>query len=104
MSDRITIVVDEDLSDLVPGFLARKRGELEAMRDSGAPRDYAAVGRTAHRIKGEGSAYGFDRMSEVGREIELAATAQDDGAIASLAAGLLEFLDHVEIVFRPVEE
>ena len=104
MDDRITIEIDEDLSDLVPGFLARKRGELEAMRDSASPRDYTAVGRTAHRIKGEGSAYGFDRMSEVGREIEVAAEAQDDSGIADLAAELLNFLDHVEIVFRPVEE
>ncbi len=104
MVERITIEVDEDLSDLVPGFLARKRGELEAMRDGAVPHDFVEVGRTAHRIKGEGSAYGFDRMSEIGREIEDAAKAGDDRAIATLASGLLDFLDHVEIVFRPSEE
>ena len=104
MDNRITVIVDEDLSDLVPGFLLRKRGELEAIRDGATPRDYVAVGRTAHRIKGEGGAYGFDRMSEVGRELEDAAKAHDDGSITVLAGGLLEFLDRVEIVFRPAEE
>jgi histidine phosphotransfer protein HptB len=104
MADQITIEVDEDLCDLVPGFLARKRGELEAMRDCPGAHDYSEVGRTAHRIKGEGGAYGFDRMSVVGRELEEAATARDDAEIAGLASGLLKYLDSVEIVFRPSEE
>lgn len=104
MGDRITVEVDEDLSDLVPGFLARKRGELEAMRDSPVQHDYHAVGRTAHRIKGEGSAYGFDRMSEVGRELEAAAAARNDEEIVTLARSLLEYIDNVEIVFRTCDE
>jgi HPt (histidine-containing phosphotransfer) domain-containing protein len=104
MSERIAIEVLEDLSDLVPGFLARRRGEFEAMRNIGRPRDFAEIARTAHRIRGEGRAYGFDRMSEVGRETEVAAAASDDRAVASLAAGLLDYLDRVEIVYRPAEE
>ena len=104
MGERITVEVDEDLSDLVPGFLARKRGELEAMRDSAGHHDYPAVGRTAHRIKGEGSAYGFDRMSEVGRELEAAAAARNDEEIIALSLRLLEYIDNVEIVFRAGDE
>ena len=36
-------------------------------------RDYAEIGRIAHRVKGEGGSYGFDTMTEIGRSLEHAA-------------------------------
>jgi hypothetical protein len=38
MDTRVKVEVDEDLSDLIPDFLARKRLDLEKIRDSAAPR------------------------------------------------------------------
>jgi HPt (histidine-containing phosphotransfer) domain-containing protein len=101
MSDRVIVEVDEDLSDLIPGFLARKRAEVASIFDAVARRDYEAIGRIAHRIKGEGGSYGFDAMSEIGRSLEHVATVRDDGAVAAVARQLLNYLDHLEIVFQP---
>jgi HPt (histidine-containing phosphotransfer) domain-containing protein len=101
MSDRVIVEVDEDLSDLIPGFLARKRAEVASIFDAVARRDYEAIGRIAHRIKGEGGSYGFEEMSEIGRSLEHIATVRDDGAVTALAGQLLNYLDRLEIVFQP---
>ena len=104
MSDRVIVEVDEDLSDLIPGFLARKRAEVAAIFDAVARRDYEEISRVAHRIKGEGGSYGFDTMSEIGRSLQHVATMRDDGAVTTLARQLLSYLDHLEIVFQPSKD
>ena len=93
MPDRVIVEVDEDLSDLIPGFLAHKRADIDSVFEAVARRDYAAIGRIAHRIKGEGGSYGFDSMTEMGRSLEHAAAIRDDGAVTTLARQLLSYLD-----------
>ena len=104
MPDRVIVEVDEDLSDLIPGFLTHKRAEVATIFEAVTRRDYAAISSLAHRIKGDGGSYGFDSMTEMGRSLENAAAMHDDGAVTALARQLLSYLDHVEIVFQPSSE
>ncbi len=104
MPDRVIVEVDEDLSDLIPGFLTHKRADITTIFEALARRDYAAISSLAHRIKGEGGSYGFESMTEMGRALEQAAATRDDGAVTTLARQLLSYLDRVEIVFQPSSE
>ena len=104
MQDRITVSVDEGLSDLIPGFLTHKRADVGAILDAIAEQDYAQIGRIAHRIKGEGGSYGFDTMTELGRSLEGAVSARDSATATTLARDLLDYLDHVDIVFQPSDD
>ena len=104
MPDRVIVEVDEDLSDLIPGFLTNKRADIDTIFEAVARRDYAEIARIAHRIKGEGGSYGFDAMTETGRSLEHAAALRVDSAVTTLARQLLSYLDRVEIVFQPSKE
>jgi HPt (histidine-containing phosphotransfer) domain-containing protein len=104
MPDRVIVEVDEDLSDLIPGFLTHKRADIDTIFDAVTRRDYAEIVRVAHRVKGEGGSYGFDAMTEMGRSLEHAAAIRDNGAVTTLARQLLRYLDQVEIVFQPSKE
>jgi histidine phosphotransfer protein HptB len=104
MDDRVIVEVDEGLSDLIPDFLTHKRADVSAILTAIAQRDFEQIGRIAHRIKGEGGSYGFDTMTELGRSLEVAATMSDDGAATTLARQLLNYLDHVEVVFQPSDD
>jgi len=104
MSDRVIVEVDQDLSDLIPGFLARKRADVASIFEAVGRRDYEEISRVAHRIKGEGGSYGFDAMTEMGRSMQHAAAIRDDGAVTTLARQLLNYLDHLEIVFQPSKD
>jgi HPt (histidine-containing phosphotransfer) domain-containing protein len=101
MADRVTVEVDEDLSDLIPGFLQRKHGDCDAILQALPLRDYDSIRKIAHRLKGEGGSYGFDAMTEIGRSIEQAATLSDDRTVTTLVAELLSYLDSVDVVFQP---
>jgi len=101
MPDRVIVEVDQDLSDLIPGFLQHKRADVAAIFDAVARRDYAEIDGIAHRIKGEGGSYGFDSMTEMGRSLQQAAATRDDGAVTTLARQLLNYMDRLEIVFQP---
>jgi HPt (histidine-containing phosphotransfer) domain-containing protein len=104
MQDRVIVEVDEDLSDLIPGFMTHKRADIAAIFNAVARRDYGEIAGLAHRIKGEGGSYGFEAMTTIARSIELACAARDDGEVVTLARQLLSYLDRLEIVFQPSKE
>jgi HPt (histidine-containing phosphotransfer) domain-containing protein len=84
--------------------MIHKRADIDTIFEAVTRRDYAEIGRIAHRVKGEGGSYGFDTMTEIGRSLEHAAATRDDGAVTTLARQLLSYLDHVEIVFQPARD
>ena len=97
---KLIVKIDPDLSDLIPGFLARKHQDVEAIRTSAKHRDYAAIGNLGHKIKGEGGSYGLDEISQIGEQLETAARKLDTAECLSLADCLSEYLNTVEIVFE----
>jgi histidine phosphotransfer protein HptB len=104
MESKVIVEVDEELSDLIPGFLARKHDEANAILDAAQRDDFVVVGHLAHRIKGEGGSYGFDRMSEIGRALEEAAKSRSDVAVTRAANDLLDYLEHLEVRFHRAGE
>jgi len=98
---RITVTVDADLEDLVPVYLQTKQKDIEKMTEALGTADYETIRLLGHSMKGSGGGYGFDRISQIGREIEEAAKGKNDEAIKKQLAELASFLDRVEVVYRP---
>lgn len=101
--DRIIVHIDEELSDLMPGFLERKRQDAAAILAASERREGEEISRLGHKLKGEGGGYGLDEVSTVGRKLEQAAAEHDFAATAGLARELVSFLDRLEIVYQPME-
>lgn len=93
--------VSEDLAGLMPSFLECSRGDLEAMRAALAAGDYATLARLGHSARGAGGNYCMLGLSDLGREIEVAARRPDPSAVASLLDRMAEYLDTVRIEFVP---
>jgi HPt (histidine-containing phosphotransfer) domain-containing protein len=102
-NSKIVVEIDEELSDLIPGFLERKREDARTLTASIERGEMAAIARLGHKIKGEGGSYGIDAISDVGRELEEAAKNHDLTMARRLANELSNFLDRLEIVYRPTE-
>jgi len=91
--------IDPDLADLIPGFLANRRKDIEVMR--------AALGRDAfeelrtigHSMKGAGGGYGFDAITDIGARIEQGALARNTEVIADGISELSDYLDRVDVVY-----
>jgi len=95
----IVVSIDADLQDLIPGYLAHRRTDVERIRRALEERDYAALRTMGHQMKGTGGGYGFDAITDIGRAIEEAARAGQDEEIRRQGSLLLDYLDRVRVVF-----
>lgn len=94
----IVVKIDEDLFDLVPGYLKNREQDIESLRESLAMGDFEAIRIKGHSMKGSGGGYGFDEISKIGGLIEKAAKENDGVAIGELISRLADYLAKVEVV------
>ena len=97
---RITVEIDPDLEDIVPGFLDNRRRDVDTLRQALPTKDWKTVRMLGHRMKGDGGGYGFDAISTIGDIIERAALREDQATVTEQIAALTNFLARVEVVYR----
>lgn len=100
MSGKITVVIARDYEDLIPDFLANRRKDLQRIGGALESGDFDAVRFAGHGLKGLGSTYGFEAISELGARLEDSALAEDAGTIARLLSELTDYLDRLQVVFE----
>ncbi len=103
MSNAPIVHVDPDLEDLIPGFLENRHKDVEAIRTLLGQGNWSEIQRLGHSMKGAGGGYGFDEISEIGKELEEAAKRGDTDAVNRLNQQLQSYLDQVQIVYREEE-
>lgn len=98
-SKKIQVAIDQDLSDLIPGFLDNRRQDLGQIREALGTGNFDDIRRIGHSMKGSGGGYGFEQISQLGQRIENAALDRDTGGIEQAANDLAFFLEQVEVVY-----
>jgi CheY-like chemotaxis protein len=73
--------IANDLEDLIPAYLEKRRKDVVACRVALDAEDFAAIRRLGHNMKGTGTGYGFPGLTELGGEIEAAAIRSDASAL-----------------------
>ena len=98
MSARISVTLDPDLADLVPGFLNNRRRDVEKLRALLGAGGFGDIRLVGHSMKGAGGGYGFDPITEIGAAIEKAALARDADTIREGIERLADYLARVDVV------
>jgi HPt (histidine-containing phosphotransfer) domain-containing protein len=94
-----TVIVDPALEPIMGRYFELVREDLAAADRAMAAGDAEGVRMVGHRLKGNGTSYGFPRLTELGAAMEQAAMQGDlPGADAS-AAEVREFIDAVRVVY-----
>ena len=83
--------VPPELFHLLPGFLARRESEIGELTEFLRLRQFTAIESTGHKMKGTGLGYGFQVVSDLGRELERAAANEDVATIQVVIAKLARF-------------
>lgn len=96
--ERMVVEVDPEIKDLIPGYLARKRADVERIQSALAAGNFAAVATVAHKLKGEGGGFGLDELSEMSAALERAAKAGDGDDARRLAGRISDYINTVEVV------
>ena len=99
MNTAIKVIIDADFEDIIPGFLENRKQDIKAIQALIPAKDYNAIRKIGHRMKGAGSSYGLDFVSFVGKDIEAAAKAGSSPDILLQLKMLADFLNRVQIQF-----
>jgi len=95
--DIIMVSVDPDLAPLIPGFLQSIRDQTSHLSELLREGNYADIQKTGHSLKGVGGGYGFQRITDLGAQIEQLARSNQHDGIEIAIANLQNYLARVQI-------
>lgn len=99
-NEKIIIDADPDLSELIPGFLQHRQDDIRLISEYLEKADFESLRILGHSMKGAGSGYGFDEISEIGALIEQAAKEKNPAEIRRQADSLKDYLLRIEVVYK----
>ncbi len=100
ITQAITVVVAKDLEDLIPTFMKNRAKELENLRAAVAAGDMEQLRQLGHRMKGVGNSYGFEKVSQLGKQIEDGAKSGNRAGLDACIAEYADYLARVSIVYE----
>ncbi|MBU0664627.1 MAG: Hpt domain-containing protein [Proteobacteria bacterium] len=100
MADTIIVIVDEDLDDIVPIFLANRQKDIITIQDAVAKGDYETISILGHGMKGVGASYGFEPVTDLGIRLEQGAKEGDAAKISQAVSELAAYLARVEVRYE----
>lgn len=103
MSKELVVYVDEDLEDLMPDFMENRHQDITVIGELLGRGEYKEIQRIGHSMKGSGGGYGFDEITRIGKDLEIAAKNNDQSEVARLVGILSEYLSKVKVVYHEVD-
>jgi HPt (histidine-containing phosphotransfer) domain-containing protein len=97
VSDKIQVHVDASLRELVPSFIAARRKDLEALRRALHAGDLAGVRSVGYNIRAFSRLYGFEELTALGEQLEVAAQEASTLRIVHLQGRVADYLDRIEV-------
>ena len=96
LADRIYLNVEPALRELVPGFLANRRKDLEVIGRALHSGNLEAIRVVGHNIRCFSRVYGFDHLTALGEEIQQAAIECSTLRIVHAQTQLADYLSRID--------
>jgi len=103
MNEALIVYVDEDLEDLIPDFMENRYEDVTIIGELLGQGNYTEIQRIGHSMKGSGGGYGFDEITRIGKDLEIAAKNNDKSEVARLVGVLSDYLSKVKVVYHEVD-
>lgn len=91
------VYVRQTLSELVPDFLEKRRADFLRCGTALSEHNYDEIAKLGSSLKGICGSFGFEELSNIGREIHRAAQIRDDSRVKSLYLSAIERLGKLEV-------
>lgn len=100
MSEKILVVIDKDIEEIVPMFLDNRQKDLGQIESFILGSDLAGIEVIAHKLAGNAGSYGFTDMGLIGADMEAACQRGDLEAVKALFEKYKDYLSHLEVEFK----
>ena len=88
---------DPSVRELMPGFIANRRKDLDLMRNALQSGDLAAIREVGHNIRCFSRVYGIDELTDLGEQIRVAAEEGSSLRILHLQRKLADCLERLQL-------
>ncbi|MBI9080346.1 MAG: Hpt domain-containing protein [Pseudodesulfovibrio sp.] len=97
--EKFQVIVDPDLKTILPRYIEILWEQLSILEQSAESGDSETACILGHKLKGTGSSYGFNRLTELGAAIETASKSKDFETTGKLATKMRNYLENAEIIY-----
>ncbi len=98
--EKITVKVDKDIECIVPEYIDNIKKSCVNISGAISRSDFNFIYKFGHNMKGTGSSYGFEYISEIGKVLEKAGNTRDVKVINEEVDKLVDYLERIEIVYE----
>ena len=98
--EKIKVKVDPEFEDLIPVFMANRRRDITLMMEALKDKNFELIQRLGHGMKGAGSGYGMDQVTEIGKALEEAAKERNSSSIENWIEELSFYIEHIEVIYE----
>ncbi|GEM_PF-1232217 len=89
--------VPQEIRQIAENFLENCTDQISEMATALTGQDYETVQAISHKLAGEGAAFGFDPISQLGAELNKAATSENQERAVELLEELDDFLKNIHL-------
>jgi len=94
---KIRIQAPEELQGFLPKYVDNRKRDLKNLQDALEKGDVNFIEMTSHKIRGHAASYGFVRLSEICKLMELASRNSDLAQVRTLIGEYEVYIGNVEI-------
>jgi histidine phosphotransfer protein HptB len=98
-TEKLVIHADPEIADLIPKFLDNRQKDIVMIESALETNDFETIRLLGHSMKGAGGGYGFDGVTEIGKNLEEAAKEADSNKIRNGVDELAKYLRKVEVIY-----
>ncbi len=98
-TQKLIIHADPEIADLIPKFLDNRQKDIVMIESALETNDFETIRMLGHSMKGAGGGYGFDGVTEIGKNLEEAAREANSDKIRDGVHELAEYLSKVEVIY-----
>ncbi len=91
--------VEPGMEDVVPGYLEKRRKEIQVYQQALAGQDFETLIMMGHKMKGTGTGYGFPALTELGGAIEQAARRKDTQSIGESLNRFTAYVENIQLEY-----
>jgi len=99
-TEKIIVIIDEDLEDLIPGYMDNRRSDIKNIEAALLSNDLETIRILGHSMKGSGGGYGFDPITDIGAALEQAAKDANNEEIQVQTKALADYIENIEVVYE----
>lgn len=92
--------IPEEVADLVPGYLKKRREDLESLKSALQSSAFEVISKNAHSTKGSAGAYGFNNLGLIAAKIETLAKEKKAPEIAKELVNYQNMLDKIDTLIK----